>query len=157
VVPISSVNIVTTKDKKIILLNEKEKMTLPIGFLDEGDIVSDKIDFQSYFMKEIARSIGDIHIFDSQLLGVFKSNCCFLVMKHETDLSSREIEKIWSEVINIKKRASGASSMVFMKNKEEDVGDAIKNSGFSHESRVAFKFYVKNVFYNYKHLNIKIE
>jgi hypothetical protein len=157
IVPISTINIVITKDEKIIVTRtEREQLSMIRGFPDENDIVSEKIDFTNYFLREMIRRVGNLYLYNTKLLGIFKSDCCFLIMKHNTSLQSKEIEKIYNEGTRNEKVPENPAPITFIRDREDDIGEAIKNPNFSREARSAFKFYIKNVFHNYKYINTKI-
>ncbi|MDR2077666.1 MAG: hypothetical protein LBP39_01725 [Rickettsiales bacterium] len=158
IVPISTINLVITKDKKIILTKADQKQFTAIcGFPGEDDVSSEKINLSGYFLKEIFRKIGNLYLYDTKLLGIFKANCCFLIVKHQTDYRSKEIEEIYNANAESRKASGNTAEIAFVKNREEDIGEVIKSPNFSRETRHAFKFYIKNIFYNYKYINTKIE
>ncbi|MDR2778084.1 MAG: hypothetical protein LBB13_01075 [Rickettsiales bacterium] len=158
IVPISTIDIVVTKDKKIIInRTEKGQLNVICGLPDSGDVVAEKIDFVNYFLREITGKIGNLYLFDAKLLGIFKSDRCFLVVRHSTTLYSREVEEIYGDNIRNGVVPRDIGPIDFIRDREDDIGEAIKSSNFSRETRSAFKFYIKNIFHNYKYLNTKIE
>jgi hypothetical protein len=158
IIPISTINIIITRDKKIVVTQtERKQLTMVCGFPDDGDVISEKIDFIKYFLKEIGRKIGNLYLYDTKLLGIFKSDCCFLVMRHNTNSHSKEIEEIYNTGVANEIAPGDLTPITFIRDREDDIGEAIRNPSFSRETRSAFKFYIKNIFHNYKYINTKIE
>ncbi|GHU27250.1 hypothetical protein FACS1894152_3620 [Bacilli bacterium] len=155
IVPLFVLNVVVTKDNKIVISkSDKNKSGLVGGFISDRDAIAEKINFLNCSFTKINKDVGNLYIHEPKLLGIFKSDCCYFVIKYNMDLSSKEIEELQNMDNNT---VETGNNIVFIKNREEDVGDAIENQSFTNETRTAFKFYIKNVFYNYKYVNIKIK
>ncbi|MDR1494445.1 MAG: hypothetical protein LBI29_00205 [Rickettsiales bacterium] len=151
-VPLFLMNIVVTRDDKIVTVKTRNGQFGLIGnFLGDGDVIGEKINFFSASFSEISKKIGNAYLCNSKLLGVFKSTCCFLVLRYDTNSSGREIEKVLELA-----GESGGETLCLVKNREDDLGEVIENPNFTAEARIALKFYMKNIFRNYKHINTKI-
>lgn len=157
IVPMGVINIVVTRDNKIILGSPEGKdYKLSGGFIDFRDLNNGKIDFTKCANRETIEEIGDIRLNNNLLIGVYNLDCCCsIVMSHSTDYTSKEIEEIWKNNHNFDRYEM--EDMLFLKNKEEDIGNAIKDQKFSCYARIAFKFHLKANFANYKYMNLKIE
>lgn len=157
IIPIGVINIVVTKDNRVIIGRSKEKeYKLVGGFVDFRDLHNGKIDFMKCANREVQEEVGNIELYDNLLIGVYSLNCsCAVVISHSIDYTSKEIIEIWQNNENNEKY--GIEDMLFLKNKEEDIGNAIKDKRLSCHARIAFKFHLKANFSNYKYMNIKIE
>lgn len=151
-IPIVVSNIVVTDDNKIIFLKDKN-CTLIDDYVKNCDIISEKIDFLGCFRRQIKDTIGEaIRVKNSKLVGIYQSDKCVLVFSHNIDQGIDYIEKI--QVGN--NTSSNCSDLLFLSNKEDSIGNAIKNDNFSNGSRIALKFHLKENFFNYNYINTKI-
>jgi hypothetical protein len=154
-VPLFLINLLVTRDDKIVMVESRDSRFCLIGdFLGDDVVVDEKINFFSASFSEISKKVGNVYLCNSKLLGIFKSTCCFLVLKYDTNSSSKEIEQMSPLVKNT--GGSTGKTIHFLKNEEGELGEAIGNPDIVEETRMALKFYMKNIFHNYKYINTKI-
>ncbi|MDR3078874.1 MAG: hypothetical protein LBU15_02445 [Rickettsiales bacterium] len=158
VVPLFLMNIVLTRDDKIVVSRAPDGQLDLIGdFLGEKDVVDEKINFFSASFSHISGKTGNLYLCNAKLLGIFiKSTCCFLVLRYDTNSSARELEKALVQGKSAGEGESEGRGLHFLRNREEELGEAIENPSFTREARTALKFYMKNIFCNYKYINTKI-
>lgn len=149
-IPIVVSNIVVTSDNKIIFLKDK-KCNLIKDYAKNCDIVSEKIDFLKCFKRQIQNIAGEaVEIENSKLIGIYQSDKCVLVFSHNINQESEYIKKI--QINN----TTNQTNLIFLLNKEDTIGNTIKNNNFSNGSRIALKFHLKENFFNYNYINTKI-
>lgn len=144
-IPIIVSNITITSDNKIIFLKRK-KNELIDDYIKSHDIFSEKIDFLKCFERQIKNTVEEpVRVENSKLIGIYQSNKCTLVFSHNINIKSDQMDE--------KKLKN---NLIFLENKEDSIGDVIKNEKFSNGSRIALKFHLKENFFNYNYINTKI-
>ncbi len=150
-IPIVISNITITNDNKIVFL-EKENYDLTSDYVKNCDIVSEKIDFLKCFERQIQNVVKkSVEIENSKLIGIYQSDKCVLVFSHNIKIESNYIEEVQN-----KKDTNNSAKLLFLTNKEDIIGNNIKNENFSNGSRIALKFHLKENFFNYNYINTKI-
>lgn len=151
VIPIVISNILITDDNKIVFLEDK-KYDLISDYAKNCDIISEKIDFSKCCERQIQNIIKKpVKIENSKLIGIYQSDKCVLVFSHNIKIESNYIEKLQT-----KKTKNNIASLLFLANKEDNIGNAVKNEDFSNGSRIGLKFHLKENFFNYNYINTKI-
>lgn len=158
IVPIGVVSIMVTRDNYIVLGHPKgEKYKLVGGYVSSSDMTDGKMDFLKTAIREAREEVGkEIELNNGLLLGIYILDCgCAMVISHRIDLNRSDIENIWHNNRNPDRYEM--DNMIFLRNREEDLGNAIKNTDYSANARIAFKFHLKTNFSNYRYVNVKVE
>ncbi|MDR1499124.1 MAG: hypothetical protein LBS34_02460 [Rickettsiales bacterium] len=155
-IPIGVGNIILTRDNKIITGGVKKKKKLPGGLLSIDDIEDEKIDLLHCAKREISEEIGNLEIYDSELIGVLKNTNCTFSAYHKTDYTSAQVLNIWNS--NREKLEDGweMENMTFIDNNIKSIGKVITSRDFSDSARISMKFHLKEHFGNYDYMNVKL-
>ena len=152
IIPIIVNSLIVTADNKIIILKTKDYEELIGGFIGEEDVINDNIDFIKFINKTTKNIVGDIQLFNTKIIGVYKANySCIFVFNHYTKFTSEEILNNFNKL-----KHDNSESIDFVINVDDNLGKIICNGYYSKHVRQAFKFFLKENCNNYKYMNVKL-